>query len=112
MHTAPVERGRNLVRRVSGTVLRNCVLRLSTYRFGQTKPQTLELAANKDRRTPSTREATRVKYLRVLERVLARNFPEWNPDGFRTAMDLEKSWPRMRGDRWSRGRRLGRHCGQ
>jgi hypothetical protein len=83
---------RNLVRRVSGTVLRNGVLRLSTHRFGQTKPQTLELAADKDRRTPSTREATRVKYLRVLGRVLERNFHDWKPDGFRTAMDLEKSF--------------------
>jgi len=83
---------RNLVRRVSGTVLRNGTLRVSTHRFGQTKPQTLELAADKDRRTPSTREATRVKYLRVLERVLERNFPDWKPDGLRTAMDLEKSF--------------------
>ncbi|WP_348267377.1 hypothetical protein P8936_16690 [Edaphobacter paludis] len=83
---------RNLVRRVSGTVLRNGVLRLTTHRFGQTKPQTLELAADKDRRTPSTREATRVKYLRVLERVLKRNFEDLQPEGFRTAMDLEKSF--------------------
>lgn len=83
---------RNLVRRVSGTALRNGVLRLSTHRFGQAKPQTLELVADKDRRTPSTREATRVKYLRVLERVLERNFDDWKPDGFRTAMDLEKSF--------------------
>ena len=65
---------RNLVRRVSATVdARNGVLRLSTHRFGQTKPQTLELVADRDRRTPSTREATRVKYLRVLERVLVRS---------------------------------------
>jgi hypothetical protein len=83
---------RNLVRRVSGTTIRNGVLRLSTHRFGQTKPQTLELVADRDRRTPSTREATRVKYLRVLERVLLRSFPEFKPDGFRTAMDLEKSF--------------------
>jgi hypothetical protein len=83
---------RNLVRRVGATTMRNGVLRLSTYRFGQTKPQTLELAGDRDRRTPSTREATRVKYLRVLERVLIRNFPEFKPDGFRTAMDLEKSF--------------------
>ena len=83
---------RNLVRRVSGTNLRNAVLRLSTHRFGQTKPQTLEVVADRDRRTPSTREATRVKYLRVLERVLVRRFPEWKPHGFRTAMDLEKSF--------------------
>ena len=83
---------RNLVRRVSATTMRNGVLRLSTHRFGQTKPQTLELVADRDRRTPSTREATRVKYLKVLERVLLRTFPEFKPDAFRTAMDLEKSF--------------------
>src|SRR6195952_4785629 len=83
---------RNLVRRVSATTTRNGVLRLSTHRFGQTKPQTLELVADRDRRTPSTREATRVKYLRVLERVLLRSFPEFKTDAFRTAMDLEKSF--------------------
>src|ERR1700735_1543292 len=83
---------RNLVRRVSGTTMRNGVLRLSTHRFGQTKPQTVELVADRDRRTPSTREATRVKYLRVLERVLLRQFPEFKPEAFRTAMDLEKSF--------------------
>ena len=87
---------RNLVRRVSGTVLRNGVLRLTTHRFGQAKPQTLEFVADlitgRDRRTPSSREAARTKYLRVLERVLLRNFPDWKPDGFRTAMDLEKSF--------------------
>jgi hypothetical protein len=83
---------RNLVRRVSGTAMRNGVLKLSTHRFGQTKPQTLEFVVDRDRRAPSTREATRVKYLRVLERVLIRAFPDWKPDGFRTAMDLEKSF--------------------
>jgi hypothetical protein len=83
---------RNLVRRIISTTMRNDVLRLSTHRFGQTKPQTLELVADRDRRTPSTREATRIKYLRVLDRVLLRSFPDLKPDGFRTAMDLEKSF--------------------
>jgi hypothetical protein len=83
---------RNLVRRITGTTVRNGALRLSTLRFGQTKPQTLELVTDRDRRTPSTREATRVKYLRVLERVLLRNSPEFRTDAFRTAMDLEKSF--------------------
>jgi hypothetical protein len=83
---------RNLVRRVSEATLRNSALRLSAHRFGQAKPQTLEFVADKDRRTPSSREATRVKYLRVLDRVLLRAFPEWKPDGFRTAMDLERSF--------------------
>jgi hypothetical protein len=83
---------RNLVRRVSATTMRNGTLRLSTHRFGQTKPQTLELVPDRDRRTPSTREATRVRYVRLLERVLVRNFPEFKPDGLRTAMDLERSF--------------------
>ena len=83
---------RNLVRRVTAAVSRSGSLRLSTHRFGQTKPQTLELVADRDRRTPSTREITRTKYVRVLERVLLRSFPDLKPDGFRTAMDLEKSF--------------------
>ncbi len=83
---------RNLVRRITATTLRAGVLRLTTLRFGQTKPQTLELTPDQDRRTPSTREATRTKYLRILDRVLQREFPDWKPEAFRTAMDLEKSF--------------------
>jgi hypothetical protein len=83
---------RNLVRRVTSAVERKGALRLSTHRFGQTKPQTLELVGDRGRRTPSARETTRVRYLRVLERVLAREFPEWKVDGLRAAMDLEKSF--------------------
>src|SRR6202051_3770297 len=83
---------RNLVRRVSGTALRDGVLRLSTQRFGQTRAQTLEIAADRDRRTPSTREAMRQRYVKTLERMLARSFPAWRAEGFRTAMDLEKSF--------------------
>jgi hypothetical protein len=87
---------RNIVRRVSEAVPRGAghssCLRLTTHRFGQTQPGSLELLADRDRRTPTTREATRVRYLRALERVLLRNFGDWKPDGFRTAMDLEKSF--------------------
>ena len=83
---------RNLVRRVASATLRKDVLRLSTLRFGQTKPQLLELVADKDRRTPSTRKATRIKYLRRLERILLCEFPDWQPDSFRTSMDLERSF--------------------
>jgi hypothetical protein len=83
---------RNLVRRLRGAVMRNDVLRLIAHKFGQTRAQTLELAANRDRRTPSTREATRLRYVKTLERMLLRGFPEWKADGFRTAMDLEKSF--------------------
>jgi len=41
---------RNLVRRVGSTVLRNGVLRLSTHRFGQTKPQTEGMGRNRRER--------------------------------------------------------------
>ena len=83
---------RNLVRRVAAATARGATLRLSTYRFGQSKPTTLELAGDKDRRTPSARETTRVRYVKVLERALERGFEGWRAEGFRTAMDLEKSF--------------------
>lgn len=91
---------RNVVRRVSAAIERGSarerVLRLTTHRFGQTLPGSLELFADRDRRTPTTREAARVQYLRVLERVMLRDFSQewgdWKADGFRTAMDLEKSF--------------------
>ncbi|HEY0796124.1 MAG TPA: hypothetical protein VGD64_10125, partial [Acidisarcina sp.] len=43
-------------------------------------------------RTPTTRTASRAKYLHVLERSLARHFPDFNVEGVRNAMDLEHSF--------------------
>ncbi len=93
---------RNIVRRVCAAVergvARDRMLRLSTQRFGQTRPGSLDLLADRDRRTPSTREATRMRYLKSLERGMLRGgdssdaWGEWTADGFRTAMDLEKSF--------------------
>ncbi|WP_263411150.1 PDDEXK family nuclease [Terriglobus tenax] len=83
---------RNLTRRVLAMEERASGLRLSVQRFGQTKPQTLDLMGKQDRRVPTTRDAGRTQYLRTLERVLQREFPDWKPVGFRTAMDLEKSF--------------------
>ena len=83
---------RNLVRTVCGLKARKDSLRVETRRFGQSQPQVLELAANRDRRTPTSREASRTKYLRILDRALAREFPDWKLDGFRTAADLENSF--------------------
>jgi hypothetical protein len=86
---------RNIVRRVSATGERNGVLRLTIHRFGQVKPSSLDLLGDPDRRTPSTREATRARYLRALERMMLRcpgGWGDWKPEGFRTAMDLEKSF--------------------
>jgi hypothetical protein len=83
---------RNVVRTICGLKLRNDSLRVEAKRFGQTKPQVLEFVANRDRRTPSSREASRGKYLRVLDRVVAREFPDWKLEGLRGAADLEHSF--------------------
>lgn len=87
---------RNIVRRVSAAAARGAgILRITAHRFGQTKPSSLEFAANQDRRTPSTREAIRQRYLKKLERAMLRGgdgWGDWKPEGFRTAMDLERSF--------------------
>ncbi len=83
---------RNVVRRVISATPRGGSLRLATQRFGQTQTKLLELVASRERRTPTTRETARIRYLRTLERVLQRGFPDFKTDGFRTAMDLERSF--------------------
>ena len=83
---------RNLVRTVRGLKVRKDSLRVETRRFGQSQPQVLEIAANRDRRTPSSRDATRAKFLRTIDRMLTREFPDWKLEGLRTAADLEHSF--------------------
>jgi hypothetical protein len=83
---------RNLVRRVVSAAERNGVLRLDTLRFGQKQTKLLELVANRERRTPTTKETTRNRYVTTLERVLPRVFDGWKAEGFRTSMDLVSSF--------------------
>jgi len=83
---------RNMVRRVCGVAARKDTLKLQTLRFGQSKPQMLELVAQPDRRTPTARDTTRRRYAATLERVLLRAYPDWKADDFRIAMDLEQSF--------------------
>ncbi len=83
---------RNLVRTVVAAQVRADGLRLTTRRMGASKPGALEIVAQKDRRSPSVRESERRQYQRLLERVLRRTFPDWTPDGFRSAADLEHSF--------------------
>jgi hypothetical protein len=93
---------RNLIRTVVEVQGRTKCLRLITRRMGMAKPQALELVACTDRRTPTAREAGRKTYQRILERVLARNFPGSRVDGMRSAMDLANSF----GPAYTRGRLL------
>jgi hypothetical protein len=83
---------RNMVRTVIGTAVRKDTLRIETRRFGQAKPQILEVVPDRDRRTPTARETTRKRYLRILERVLTRAFPDYKIGGLHSAMDLEHSF--------------------
>ncbi len=83
---------RNLVRTVTAAVPRGETLRLSTARFGQPQARSLVLAPALERKEPSRREPARQAYLRLLQRALVREFPDWQADGFRAAMDLERSF--------------------
>lgn len=83
---------RNLVRKIVSAAPRAGSLRMATRRLGHAQPKVLELISSRERRTPATRDAARARYLRLLQRVLTRNFPDWRPDGLRNAMDLERSF--------------------
>lgn len=83
---------RNLVRAVAAAEPRRQTLRLETRRFGQSRPQMLTLVPDPDFRTPTARDTARRRYLRGLEQALARQFPEWIPESFRSAMDMGHSF--------------------
>ena len=83
---------RNLVRTVVDAVPRGDDLRLSTQRFGHPHTKLLQLRGDAQPRSPALREPARKGYQRLLERVLKREFPDWEPVGFRTSMDLERSF--------------------
>ncbi len=83
---------RNLVRRLLAVTPRAHTLRLTTQRLGQSRLQTLELTPDKHLRSPSTRDTTRQRFLRVLDRVLLQAFPDCRSEGFRSSMDLERSF--------------------
>jgi len=93
---------RNLIRTVVEVRERVGSLRLMTRRMGAPRPQALELVPTSDRRTPTTRDAARRTYQKILERALTRAFIGSRVDGFRSAMDLEHSF----GPAYVRGRLL------
>lgn len=83
---------RNLVRRIASVEARSGALRLATLRLGHAQTRLLELVSSRERRTPTTRETARSRYVKTLERVLTRSFPDRTATGFRSAMDLERSF--------------------
>ena len=93
---------RNLVRSVVSVEARAGSLRVLTRRMGAAKAETLELVPSRERRTPTSHDAARLEYLRLLERVFQRMWPEWTMEGMRSAADLEHSF----GPAYVRGRLL------
>jgi hypothetical protein len=83
---------RNLVRQIVSAVQRGETCRLDSLRFGHSQSKLLELVPSRSQRTPTSRESARSRYLPILQRGLQRQFPDARPMGFRSAMDLEKSF--------------------
>jgi hypothetical protein len=82
----------NCMRTVIGVQTRKDSLSVKVRRFGRVEPQTLQFVADRDTRTPTTRQATRTRFLYAVERLLAREWSEWKLVGMRSAMDLEHSF--------------------
>lgn len=83
---------RNVVRRVVDAELKSGALRLSVQKFGHARPHTVEICRDRDRRTPGAKKAARAQYRRLLERVLLREFPGWQPDRLTSNLYLERSF--------------------
>ncbi|HWR36515.1 MAG TPA: hypothetical protein VN622_11660 [Clostridia bacterium] len=83
---------RNIVRRVVSAESRAGVLKLAVMRFGQAKPSKLEFCADADRRTPSAKKAARATYLRLLTRMIDRDFSGWRLEKLTSAPALEHSF--------------------
>src|SRR2546423_8907083 len=83
---------RNAVRRVVEAEQKDRVMRLAVQRFGQAKPAKLEICRDRDHRTPSVKKAARTAYRKLLERALAKNFPDAKVERLTSAIDLEKSF--------------------
>ena len=82
----------NAVRRIVSVTPRGAVLRLAATRFGQQRTHALELAPSRQVRSSPPRDARRRQFLRQLERMLLRAFPDDRAIGLRTSMDLERSF--------------------
>jgi hypothetical protein len=83
---------RNMVRTVVGLEPRKETLRIRVRHLGTQRPQSLEVVRDREQRTPATRELSRTRYLRLLERLLTRHFNEYKLESLHSAMDLEHSF--------------------
>ncbi len=83
---------RNIVRRVLDFETRPRMLRLSALRFGQAKPEVLEICADAGQRSATAQRATRVQYQKLLVRLLEREYPSAKIESVGAKADLEHSF--------------------
>ncbi len=82
---------RNIVRRVLDAEISGRALRMSVLRFGQIEPKTLEICPDRDRRAVAAQRSIRLRYQRLLERVLARDFAPAKLQRVSSKPDLQRS---------------------
>lgn len=83
---------KNIVRRAASAEVKNGILKLAVFRFGQSKASRMEICSQAERRSPSALKAMRAAYQRSLERAVARLFPGWTIERITTSADLEHSF--------------------
>jgi hypothetical protein len=83
---------RNIVRRVVDLEIRPRMIRLSALRFGQAKPDVLEICADAGQRSAVAQRASRLEYQRVLMRLLEREYPGAKVESVSSKADLEHSF--------------------
>ena len=82
---------RNIVRRVLDAEARGHTLELQVLRFGQSQPNLLGICPNQDRRNESGRRTSRVRYQKLLEQALRREYPGFKVDRLSSSPDLAHS---------------------
>jgi len=94
----------SMIRIVVGVEVHNNTLRVRVHHIGTQRPQSLEVVPQgpKKRRTAEG-EPCRVRYRRLLERVLSRQFKEFKTESLRSAMDVEHTF----GPAYARGLLVG-----
>ncbi len=83
---------RNIVRRVLDAEISGRTLRLNVLRFGQSQSTLLEICADRDHRSAAAQRSVRLRYQRLLERVLQRDFPGYTLERLSSKPDLEHSF--------------------
>ena len=83
---------RNAVRRVLDVEVNDRSLHLVVLRFGQSRPNLLEITAERDRRTGTSKRTARAGYQALLERMLRREYPGFKLEQLSISADLEHSF--------------------